>query len=74
MRLSVLPPPSSQDVRSSRVHELLRDYPELAPLLEARGIDLRECGGKYFLEALPADEPVLSALMAELRWREHPGR
>jgi len=65
----VLPPPSIEEIRFLRVHELLRDYPEVLPLLEGRGIDARRDGGKTLSQLLPPSEPWLPELMSELRWR-----
>ena len=73
MRLSVLPLPSSEEIRFRRVHELLRDYPEVLAFLEGRGIDPRRDGGKTLAPLLLPDELWLPELMSELRWRGNPG-
>jgi hypothetical protein len=72
LRLSAWPLPSSEEIRSLRVHELLRDYPEVLAFLEDRGIDPRRDGGKTLAQLLPPDELWLPELMSELRWRGNP--
>lgn len=72
MRLSVLPMPSSEEIQFLRLHELLRDYPEVMAFLEGRGIDPRRDGGKTLAQLLPPDELWLPELMSELRWRGNP--
>jgi hypothetical protein len=64
--------PSREEIQVRRVHELLRDYPEVLAFLEARGIDPRRDGAKTLPRLLPPDERWLPELMAEIRWRGNP--
>jgi len=53
-----------------RVHEVLRDYPELLPVLESFGLDPGEVGGSTMSSVLPADDSWVPLLLERLSWRE----
>jgi len=73
VRLDLLPPPTEEMLRFLRVHEVIRDYPELLPFLLSLGIDARESGGRVMGEVFTTGGPPLGALLAELAWRVDPG-
>jgi hypothetical protein len=70
MKFTVLPPPSAEDLRTRRIHELARDYPELVKPLEGLGIDLGAAGGKTLPSVLQESaETWVPRLLDEVRWR-----
>ena len=69
MRLDILPPPTEEALGSLRVHEVIRDYPELLPSLLPLGKNAVELGGMVLGEIFPPGDPRLGRLLAELAWR-----
>lgn len=69
MRATFPSPPSEEELRSTRVHELIRDYPELLLPFRNLGIDPGEDGYKALSEILPGDEGCVDGLLQEVRWR-----
>lgn len=70
MRIPVLPPPSIEDLRVRRIHELVRDYPELVKPMEALGIDCGAAGTHTLPVVLPGrEESWAPRLLEEVRWR-----
>ncbi len=67
MRNPFLEPPDREDLGSLQLHELVRDYPELLPVLQGAGARPRESA------TLPLPASVLAALGEELEstleWR-----
>lgn len=72
MKVSPLPPPSPEGLRSLRVHEAVRDYPELRPLLGSLGVKAGESGDTILGDLFSSDAPELPELLEVLRWRECP--
>ena len=72
MRLSLLPPPSTEELSSFRIHEVVRDYPELRPILRAFGMDEEGTGRAVLGDLLSPVAPELARLLEELRWRADP--
>jgi hypothetical protein len=72
LRVSPLPPPSPEALRSLRVHEAVRDYPELRPLLGSLGVKAGESGDIVLGDLLPSDAPELPGLLEVMRWRACP--
>lgn len=73
MRIEPLPPPGARDLRERRIHELVRDYPELVRPLEALGIDVGEAGAEPLSSVLGEGDTWVPALLEHLRWREPRG-
>jgi hypothetical protein len=67
------PPPGADELRNLRVHEAVRDYPELLPMLMAPG------GAADALGATPVSEVMSQVpggegeLLARLSWRSGEG-
>ncbi|MGW8266733.1 MAG: hypothetical protein ACWGSQ_10215 [Longimicrobiales bacterium] len=72
LRLSPLPPRSGEELRSLRVHEVVRDYPELRSTLHSLGVDVGEAGGQVLGDLFSPDAPGLQRLLEELGWRVDP--
>lgn len=72
LRLSPLPPLSGDELRSLRVHEVVRDYPELRSTLHSLGVDAGEAGGRVLGDIFSPDAPELQRLLEELGWRVAP--
>ena len=72
MRIRPLLPPSEEELRSRRVHELIRDYPELLPFLAAHGVDAGKDGGRTLPEILPSDGAWMEEVRGVVRWRQVP--
>ena len=69
MRRVFLPPPSEEELRTRPLHELIRDFPELLPLLQDLLPHLEE-GGTGTLPALfSGGDLPLARLGRELAWR-----
>ena len=69
MRATFPSPPSKEELRSTRVHELIRDYPELLLPFRKLGVDPGEDGYKALSEILPGDRDWVDGLLEEVRWR-----
>jgi hypothetical protein len=69
MRPNLLFPPGPQEIGTLRIHELVRDYPELGPALEREGVSLGDDGVKCLAE-IDAGTDGSEGLLAVLRWRE----
>lgn len=72
MRCPLLPPPRSREAAGGvRVHEAVRDWPELLDLLRERGVDLSREGGTLLADLF--DRGVLSfgEIRDSLAWRRH---
>jgi len=61
-----------EELSSLRIHEVVRDYPELRPILRAFGMDEEGTGKVVLGDLLPPDAPELARLLEELRWRVDP--
>ena len=73
MRPSFLPALSWESLRSLRVHEVIRDYPEILPLLSASGTPVGEVGAKSLEGVLAPLGPWPERLSTELAWRGSEG-
>lgn len=51
------------------MHEVIRDYPELARLLESCGVDLGRNGAETLSAVLSPGGSWLEEFLAETRWR-----
>jgi len=69
----LLPPPAEGDLRNRRIHELVRDYPELVRPLEALGVDLGEAGAERLSSVLGEEDAWIQPLLEQVRWRENRG-
>jgi len=69
MRLSLLPAPGESQLHLMKVHEVIRDYPELLPVLESIGLDPGEVGGSTMTSVLPADGSWVPLVLETLNWR-----
>ena len=69
MRLPYLAPPTRDELRDLRVHELVRDYPELLPFLSPRE---KGAGGSgtTLLSDDSGSEVKIEELVEILSWRE----
>ena len=67
------PPPTAEELRSRRVHELVRDYPELLTPLESLGVDPGSSGARSLGEILPQDERWVKPLLEAVAWRREGG-
>lgn len=72
VRLSLLPPPPTEELRALRVHEIVRDYPELRFTLQDLGVNAGGAGGRVLGDVLASDGPALRKMLDELRWRVDP--
>jgi len=72
VRLSLLPPLPTEELRSLRVHELVRDYPELRFTFQALGVNVGGAGGRVLGDILAPDGPAFGKILDELRWRADP--
>lgn len=69
MRLRFRPPPEAETLGKLQVDEMVRDYPELLPFLEGKGVSVREEGGRPLsAESLEAWGDGLLASTAWRRW------
>ncbi len=64
-----LPPPSPGELREGRIHEVIRDYPELLPLLEEYGVVAGREGSVPLKELPKWGEELEEAILSALRWR-----
>lgn len=72
MRHSFTEPPSTvEDLGALRVHEAVRDYPELLPVLRDLGVDLPEGGCALLGDVTPPGQR--RELLAALAWRREGG-
>jgi hypothetical protein len=71
VRVDFSKPPSREELRRSQIHELIRDFPELHPILVTLGIQPRLQGGRQINELLPEEE-WLPTLEEALSWRSRP--
>ncbi len=75
MRLAPLPPPSEEALGTRRIHELIRDYPELLATIVALGVDVGEAGNETLPEVFPHDDSWAPVLREAVSWRgESSGR
>ena len=68
MRLPFLPPPDPGEFAVRKVHELVRDYPELIPTLEMSGVSFQRDGANSTVEGVVGNGD-LEGLMAAVAWR-----
>jgi hypothetical protein len=68
MRLSFLPPPEPDELWGRKVHELVRDFPEVIPVLGASGISIQRDGGNTPAGSVVGDGD-LERLLAAVAWR-----
>jgi len=73
MTPEVLGKPSEEELRTSRVHELVRDYPELLAVLSERDVDPGEGGALTMSEVIPGGGLWVGEVMARLAWRDLTG-
>jgi hypothetical protein len=59
----------SGDLGGMEVHVVIREFPELTPLLRERGVDLRTWGGKRLEETPSYGREWGEELLAPLAWR-----
>lgn len=72
-RLRPLPPPETEAVEQLPLNVLVRDWPELLPLLVRSGVDLSADGGLSLAVRDPGSpRPTPLALVAATAWREVP--
>ena len=69
MRTPFLSPPPEEELRSWPIRELVRDFPELLPLLRASVPDLDSAGGRTLLELFGEGEGAGPVLNKVLEWR-----
>ena len=70
MKLDSLEPLPWEELSGLPVHVLIRDYPELIPILRSRGLSLVESGGLTLDEALGPDREGLEEEISQaLGWR-----
>jgi len=62
------PAPPGDGIRGLRIHELVRDHPELLPILEELGM-LPEMGGDALPEDLLTRSDLGERLQRALAWR-----
>lgn len=72
-RYRPLPPPETDVAERLPLNVLVRDWPELLPLLVRSGVDLSADGGLSLAgRAAGAPRPTALALVAATAWREVP--
>ena len=69
MRVDFSRPPSREELRTSQIHELIRDFPELHPALLALGVKPRLQGGRRIADLIPEEGEWLADLEEALSWR-----
>lgn len=72
MRCPFLPPPRSREAAGGvRVHEAVRDWPELLPLLQEGGVDLSWEGGTLLADLFDREVLSFGQIRDRLAWRRH---
>lgn len=69
MKSSFPPPPAPEELRALRVHEAVRDYPELLPALAPPGGVLGARGSAPLSEVIPEVPGGEAGLLSLLSWR-----
>jgi hypothetical protein len=69
MKLSLLPPPRPGELETLRIHELVRDYPELLPSLLREGRSLQSTGAEC-LGVNTVGVEGAKELLAVVAWRK----
>ena len=69
MRLSLLSPPSPEELENSRLLELVRDFPELVPALLEAGINPGEHATLTWREAVTQELEGREGPASLLAWR-----
>ncbi len=69
MRLPYLPAPIREVEAGRRIHELVRDFPEVAPVLERVIGPLATVGWRRVEECLPPSPEGWEALEKAMAWR-----
>lgn len=70
MREVFLHGPREEELRALPAYELVRDYPELLPLLREMGVDPGEEGSRTLPEVIPGSGPWVPEFLARLAWRK----
>jgi hypothetical protein len=73
MKPPLLPPPAPEDLRDLRIHEAVRDYPELLPLLAPPGDAMEERGASLLSEVMSEVPGGEAGVLSLLSWRGRGG-
>jgi hypothetical protein len=68
-----LPPPALEDLRSLRIHEAVRDYPELLPVLAPPQVSMERRGTRLLSEVIQEVPAVGARVLSLLSWRGRGG-
>lgn len=69
MKSPLLTLPEAGDLRALRVHEAVRDYPELLPILAPPGKAMEVGGALVLSEMMPRVQGGEAAVLSLLSWR-----
>lgn len=62
-------PPSRERLAAARLHELIRDFPEVLALVRELGLDPGEAGGRPLPESVHDPDGALDRIARVLSWR-----
>ena len=74
MKCRFRPPPPRHEVGGLALHELVRDFPEVLPLLREFEVPLKEVGGEAVSRhIIPQEEDRWNRVVETMAWRSRVG-